>query len=447
VSAAVTIALFAALEIAVRVLGVEPRPWPTFDNPLDLPEIAIDPLLGAMARPGWKEPWHGLFQIEIDARGFRSTGLPPPANPRRRVVLIGDSCSFGFGVDTPDWFVTRLDERQRESGAGIELTSVAYQGYSAVAGQYVLRERGLPLRPDLVVIAFSANNAFRLSASTDAARFRFFAVRKLVLRSRALQIAASYLANRFRPAASPRDREHLVHAPLPSLRRIADIDDYTGALAAMARDSRAAGAEPVFLLIPRASEVSAEHAWEDAALSSPPTKDVAEMTQRELYSFEASCLDTRKIQGDPLDALRRAMPAWRPVFPRKDDVRAELVEGAKEYAAGHTDAALARFDRAAELDPGSPLAWYARGVAQLDSGATHQGIDALTHADALACNVFLHYQVAARETAERLGVRVVDVTLPFLARVGQSLYVDPAHPNPAGHAIIADALWPIVAPS
>jgi hypothetical protein len=171
------------------------------------------------------------------------------------------------------------------------------------------------------------------------------------------------------------------------------------------------------------------------------------MTQRELYAFEASCLDTRKIQGDPLDALRRVMPAWRPVFPRPPEVQAELVEGAKEYVAGRVDAARARFERAAEIDPGSPLAWYARAVVQLESGATHQGIDALAHADALACNVFLHYQVAARETAERLGVRVVDMTLPFLARAGESLYVDPAHPNPEGHAIIAEALWPIVAPS
>jgi lysophospholipase L1-like esterase len=443
-SSFLTLAVFVLVEVAVRLLDIQPQPWPSYDNPLALDEIVIDPLLGAMARPGWSQRWHGMFDIQIDQRGFRTTGLSPPSHPRRRVVLIGDSCSFGFGVDTPDWFLTRLDARQREGGEPrVELTSVAYQGYSAVVGEYVLRERGLPLRPDMVLIAFSANNAFRFSAVRDAERFRHFAVRKLVLRSRALHVLASYFANRARPSESPRDRKTLAALPVRDLQRVAGVDDYAAALEAMAYDTRAAGAEPVFVLIPRASEVSTEHAWEDVALAQPPGPQISRLGQRELYMLEASCLETRAID-DPLATLRREMPKWKPVFPRDERVRGDLIAGAAAYVKGARDEGIVRFRQAAETDPTSPLAWYALGVAQLETGAANDGVAALSRADDLACNVFVHYQVAAWKLAQRLGVRVVDVTLPFLARNGESLYVDPAHPNPAGHAIIAAALWPLL---
>jgi lysophospholipase L1-like esterase len=41
-------------------------------------------------------------------------------------------------------------------------------------------------------------------------------------------------------------------------------------------------------------------------------------------------------------------------------------------------------------------------------------------------------------------VPIVYITLFFEAHDGESLFVDPAHPNQEGHRVIADALWPAV---
>ena len=57
------------------------------------------------------------------------------------------------------------------------------------------------------------------------------------------------------------------------------------------------------------------------------------------------------------------------------------------------------------------------------------------------CNVFLQHQIALWRLAHELNVPVVDLALHFQAHDGEALFMDPAHPNTAGHRLIADALW------
>src|SRR5262249_20163606 len=150
-----------------------------------LPGVRIDPLLGPLPRPGYSGAWLTEFTVDVDERGFRASAAPPPAHPDACVAFLGDSCTFGWGMDTPDTFVALLDARRRGAGgAGIEFINAAYPGQSAVGGVHTLEERVLPLDPDVVVLAFGANNAFRMSLASDARRFRLFPLRKLLLHSR-----------------------------------------------------------------------------------------------------------------------------------------------------------------------------------------------------------------------------------------------------------------------
>ena len=103
----------------------------------------------------------------MDERGFRATGFAPPdpaASPSR-VAFLGDSCTFGWNVDTRETFVAQLSSIQRSVAPDepMDLVNGGFPGDSAVAGFYKLRERVLPLAPDLVVLGFSAHNAFRFS--------------------------------------------------------------------------------------------------------------------------------------------------------------------------------------------------------------------------------------------------------------------------------------------
>jgi lysophospholipase L1-like esterase len=445
VSSAVTLLLLFMAEIGVRVAGLQPMEWPGIEGKIRLEGMAIDPLLGPGLRPGWSGRWPGQFTVEVDGHGFRSSGLPPPPSSDARVAIMGDSCSFGWGLDTPETFAALLDARQRTDRApSMTIWNAAYPGTSAVAGAYVLRERVLPLAPDVVILGFSANNAFRFADTNDASRFGLFELRKLLFRSRLWSIAAAWLANRNPPTHNPRQRSLVLKKPLHELVRVATLDEFTAAIREMVADARAQGAQPIFLIFPRASTVSKQFPDEDSGVLAArlPAAKPGPPTVPEINLLEASCLDHRAL-SDPLGEMRKLAPAWRRVYPDNADVRSRLSAGAIAYTKGDYAAAVDRFKEAVAVEPDSPLARYDLGTAYLASGHA-EGMAEHERADRVACNVFLRHQVTLWRLARELNVPVVDLTLHFQAQDGTDLFMDPAHPNAAGSRVIADALWPVL---
>ena len=140
IGVAVTLAAFVVAELTVRMADIEPLPWQSPARAVHA-GVKIDPMLGPVPRPGWSGLWFGSFPVRIDSRGFRATGFEPPAPPATRVAFLGDSCTFGWNVDTPETYVARIDAMQRRSGPPrFELLNGAYPGDSAVVGLYRLRE-------------------------------------------------------------------------------------------------------------------------------------------------------------------------------------------------------------------------------------------------------------------------------------------------------------------
>src|SRR5262245_33528479 len=86
--------LLVAAEIGVRLASVDPGEWPAATDGFQLPGVRIDPLLGALPRPGWSGNWLTDFSVDVDERGFRASGSPPPARPDARIAFLGDSCTF-----------------------------------------------------------------------------------------------------------------------------------------------------------------------------------------------------------------------------------------------------------------------------------------------------------------------------------------------------------------
>lgn len=443
ISVGVTLLVLLLIEAGVRMVGLQPAEWPGIEGQIRFPGALVDPLLGPRLRPGWSGRFPGKFEVAADARGFRSTGLPVPPAPQARVAVMGDSCSFGWGLDTPNTFVAQLDARQRANGAPIfELWNAAYPGTSAVAGEYVLREKVLPLHPDVVILGFSANNAFRFADVNDASRFRFFSLRKALAQSRAWAVSAAWLANRNPPKHNPRTRSVVLNLPLEKVSRVATLEQFTVAMRAMVRDTRASGATPTFLIFPRASGVSMQFPEEDAGVLAarlPARGEPGRPSMAELGLLEVSCLDYHALR-DPIAQMRAQAPAWRPVYPRNLEMRTRLQAGATAYRDRDYAEAARAFAAAVPLQPDTPLAHYDLGVALLADGQA-RGLAELDEADRLACSVFLQYQVALWHLAHELNVPVVDLTLHFQAHDGEELFMDPAHPNAAGHRIIADALW------
>jgi hypothetical protein len=111
---------------------------------------------GWIGRPGVVTPM-GSGLVSLNERGFRGRTLAlPKSGDRARVVVLGDSVAFGFGVSDEQTFAQLLDGRLK----GIEVANLAVQGYGPGQELLVLQREGLSLDPDVVVLALCLRNDF-----------------------------------------------------------------------------------------------------------------------------------------------------------------------------------------------------------------------------------------------------------------------------------------------
>ena len=99
--------------------------------------------------------------LVTDERGFRTGPRPAPsAGPQVRIVGLGDSVMFGWGVSGPECFLSRLvDELDRER-PGVVWTALntAVPGYNTAMEVETLRVKALDPPPHLVLLNFVGND-------------------------------------------------------------------------------------------------------------------------------------------------------------------------------------------------------------------------------------------------------------------------------------------------
>lgn len=93
------------------------------------------------------------FSVSTDAQGLRR--VPAQQAARHTVLFLGDSCTFGVGVDDDQAFPA-LVQRQVE---GLRCINAGVPGYSSFQGRRLLERLELPAPPDVVVITFGFNDA------------------------------------------------------------------------------------------------------------------------------------------------------------------------------------------------------------------------------------------------------------------------------------------------
>lgn len=95
--------------------------------------------------------------------GFRD--LPMPGDDRSpeelRVVALGDSVLFGWGVEEPQCFARRLEAelRERLPGRSVRTVNTGVPGYNTAMEVAAFEHKALRLRPDVVLVDWVGNDA------------------------------------------------------------------------------------------------------------------------------------------------------------------------------------------------------------------------------------------------------------------------------------------------
>jgi lysophospholipase L1-like esterase len=119
-----------------------------------------DDRLGWKMVPGAGGAW-GEVPVEVSARGLRGPVVPDARTPdTRRVLFLGDSVTFGYGVAPPDatfpFAVGRALERPL--GQRVEIVNAGVGGYSPWQQLAWFEQEGRVLAPDAVVVGFVLND-------------------------------------------------------------------------------------------------------------------------------------------------------------------------------------------------------------------------------------------------------------------------------------------------
>jgi len=165
--------------------------------------------------------------FRTNAQGLRGAAVQERA-VTPRVLLLGDSVTFGYGLDENATFAHQLHELLREDGRPVEVVNAGVPGYSSFQGLVLGRRLVGRLRPDLVVISFGFNDARDLFSS-DAEVAKIGAatrgLRKALFHSRLYRLLRAWIvrpnasAGRVVARVSPEEYARNLHALVETVRR------------------------------------------------------------------------------------------------------------------------------------------------------------------------------------------------------------------------------------
>ena len=109
------------------------------------------------------------FRLASNSRGFRTQEFEPKAPGVSRIVTIGDSSTFGWGVEPEYTFQRLLEERFDRYGseAPVEVLNLGISGHTSRHGLGLFEHYVRDLQPDVVIVSYGANDARQVLQSTD----------------------------------------------------------------------------------------------------------------------------------------------------------------------------------------------------------------------------------------------------------------------------------------
>lgn len=351
--------------------------------------------------------------VRINRLGFRGREIDAakPAGTRR-LAILGNSVTFGFGVDEDETFARRLEEELRAavpgSGAAaspVEVVNAGVIGYSSwQVRRYYPRAVG-PLSPDIVVV-LAGYNDHHAAVRSDAEKGRGRALGAVL--SLLERTSLHRLVSRLRGVPAP---PALRRRPVPRV----SLDAFEENIRSLERVVRNDGAWVLFLTVPLRPVIPLVEDLRAVTLPGPGGSETVWMRQIDFalgsvgsgwhsvfreHFFGTGPIDSFAVRPENLEAVRalgRAHPEL-PIFP--------YLEARCAFAAGDTAAAAAAIRRSVAAD------------------REREEVEA--------------YNDRLRALADRGAIELLDAAADFTgADPGMPLFLDVVHPTPAGHARLA----------
>ncbi len=104
-------------------------------------------------------------QVHYNSLGFRDKEYPLEAAPgTKRVVFLGDSVVFGLGVPAEETIPKHLERLVQQETPKTEVLNLGVAGYDSIQEVEFFKDLGVRLKPDLVIVGYTLNDAIFGSA-------------------------------------------------------------------------------------------------------------------------------------------------------------------------------------------------------------------------------------------------------------------------------------------
>lgn len=133
------------------------------------------------------------YEVAANALGFRGPLVTPEKGPNTfRIVVFGDSSSFGWGVNAQDswWMLLQQELQKRHPERTIEIANFAIPGDSSAYGKLLFDTFAPQFQSDVVILGFGANDAKGVFTSHTEQVSRFTGKRPLLRTLAVLQKSA-----------------------------------------------------------------------------------------------------------------------------------------------------------------------------------------------------------------------------------------------------------------
>jgi hypothetical protein len=206
IAAAVAVVIMVVGEVALRLFS--PQIFTLSAPGMYQP----DPDVGHVLRPGfdgWSQHTEFRVRVTINEDGLRGPPLRAKSDDTVRILCLGDSMTFGIGVEQASAYPGMIERilRERHPGRDIQVINGGVPHYGTLDERNFLAKHGSELRPDFIVVQFYAGDDFEQNRMASGERYQF-TEDDLVYHS---SFAASKDPPWLRLLNAVKHRSHLVH--------------------------------------------------------------------------------------------------------------------------------------------------------------------------------------------------------------------------------------------